>query len=189
MTDPTGTTTWAWDTAGNLTSVAYAGGWVINYGWDLAGRKTSQTGPHGTTTYAYDADSNLTGWSHGASGGLLSYDPAGRITTETTNGTLTRSTTWSGLHRTSYAETGDGAAKTWNLTHNPAGQLTSATNGSTTTTYQYDLVKNAPSFELSWDQAYPPSAITPIHQAVQQFFNGQIDEGGFIKAMQALPSS
>ncbi|GJF29218.1 sugar-binding protein [Kitasatospora sp. NE20-6] len=56
-------------------------------------------------------------------------------------------------------------------------------------TYQFDLVKAAPSFQLSWDQAYPPAAITPIHQAVQQFLNGQIDEGGFIKAMQALPTS
>jgi xylobiose transport system substrate-binding protein len=54
--------------------------------------------------------------------------------------------------------------------------------------FQYDLVKKAPSFQLSWDQAYPPSAITPIHQAVQQVFNGQIDADGFIKAMQALPT-
>ncbi|MEU1412250.1 extracellular solute-binding protein [Streptomyces sp. NPDC005731] len=54
--------------------------------------------------------------------------------------------------------------------------------------FQYDLVKKAPSFQLSWDQAYPPSAITPIHQAVQQFFNGQVDADGFIKAMQALPT-
>ncbi|MEV6958128.1 extracellular solute-binding protein [Streptomyces sp. NPDC051207] len=54
--------------------------------------------------------------------------------------------------------------------------------------FQYELVAKAPSFQLSWDQAYPPSAITPIHQAVQQFFNGQIDADGFIKAMQALPT-
>ncbi|MET9429689.1 MULTISPECIES: extracellular solute-binding protein [unclassified Streptomyces] len=54
--------------------------------------------------------------------------------------------------------------------------------------YQFDLVKKAPSFQLSWDQAYPPAAITPIHQAVQSFVNGQIDADGFIKAMQALPT-
>ncbi|MEV0976309.1 extracellular solute-binding protein [Streptomyces sp. NPDC049915] len=54
--------------------------------------------------------------------------------------------------------------------------------------FQYDLVAKATSFQLSWDQAYPPSAITPIHQAVQQFFNGQLDADGFIKAMQALPT-
>ncbi|MBM9508627.1 ABC transporter substrate-binding protein [Actinacidiphila acididurans] len=55
--------------------------------------------------------------------------------------------------------------------------------------FQYNLVKSAPSFQLSWDQAYPPSAITPIHQAVQEFFDGQLDADGFIKAMQALPTS
>ncbi|WP_457032251.1 ABC transporter substrate-binding protein [Kitasatospora sp. P5_F3] len=55
--------------------------------------------------------------------------------------------------------------------------------------YQYELVKAAPSFQLSWDQAYPPSAMTPIHTAVQQFFNGKTDADGFIKAMQALPTS
>ncbi|WP_425470001.1 ABC transporter substrate-binding protein [Streptomyces tateyamensis] len=55
--------------------------------------------------------------------------------------------------------------------------------------YQYDLVKKAPSFQLSWDQAYPPAAITPIHQAVQRFFDGQLDAAGFVKAMQALPAS
>ncbi|MER5639132.1 extracellular solute-binding protein [Kitasatospora sp. NPDC002227] len=55
--------------------------------------------------------------------------------------------------------------------------------------YQYDLVKAAPSFQLSWDQAYPPAANTPIHTAVQQFFNGKLDVDGFVKAMQALPAS
>ncbi|MEU0335453.1 extracellular solute-binding protein [Streptomyces sp. NPDC006193] len=54
--------------------------------------------------------------------------------------------------------------------------------------FQYDLVARAKSFQLSWDQAYPPAAITPIRQAVQQFFDGQLDTDGFIKAMQALPT-
>lgn len=55
--------------------------------------------------------------------------------------------------------------------------------------YQYDLVKNAPSFQLSWDQAYPQSASNAMHTAVQQFFDGKLDADGFIKAMQALPTS
>ncbi|MET9179090.1 extracellular solute-binding protein [Kitasatospora aureofaciens] len=54
---------------------------------------------------------------------------------------------------------------------------------------QYELVKAAPSFQLSWDQAYPPSAMTPMYTAVQQFFDGRLDIDGFIKAMQALPTS
>ncbi|CAM5390692.1 extracellular solute-binding protein [Streptomyces tanashiensis] len=56
-------------------------------------------------------------------------------------------------------------------------------------TYQYDLVKKAPHFQLSWDQAYPPAATTTIHQAVQQFFNGQTGPDAFIAAMQNLPAA
>ncbi|MGW3355530.1 ABC transporter substrate-binding protein [Streptomyces bungoensis] len=54
--------------------------------------------------------------------------------------------------------------------------------------FQYDLVAKAASFQLSWDQAYPQSASTSMHQAVQQFFDGKLDADGFIKAMQALPA-
>ncbi|MFE9404192.1 ABC transporter substrate-binding protein [Streptomyces sp. NPDC006530] len=56
-------------------------------------------------------------------------------------------------------------------------------------TYQYGLVKSAPSFQLSWDQTYPQSASTPMHTAIQQYFDGKIDADAFIKAMQALPLS
>ncbi|MEE4544895.1 extracellular solute-binding protein [Streptomyces sp. V4-01] len=55
--------------------------------------------------------------------------------------------------------------------------------------FQYDLVKAAPSFQLSWDQAYPQTASEGMHTAVQQFFDGKLDADGFIKAMQALPTS
>ncbi|MFJ9327192.1 MULTISPECIES: ABC transporter substrate-binding protein [unclassified Streptomyces] len=55
--------------------------------------------------------------------------------------------------------------------------------------FQYDMVKEAPAFQLSWDQAYPQSAATAMYQALQQFFNGSMDEDAFIKAMQALPTS
>ncbi|MFE5793686.1 ABC transporter substrate-binding protein [Streptomyces sp. NPDC056503] len=56
-------------------------------------------------------------------------------------------------------------------------------------TFQYDLVKKAPAFQLSWDQAFPPAATTTLHQAVQQFFNGQMDTDAFIAAMQSLPAA
>ncbi|GGT85411.1 ABC transporter substrate-binding protein [Streptomyces violascens] len=55
--------------------------------------------------------------------------------------------------------------------------------------YQYELVKAAPSFQLSWDQAYPQSASTPMRTAIQQYVDGKIDADAFIKAMQALPTS
>lgn len=55
--------------------------------------------------------------------------------------------------------------------------------------FQYNLVKTAPSFQLSWDQAYPQKASEAMHTAVQEFFDGKLDADGFIKAMQALPTS
>jgi xylobiose transport system substrate-binding protein len=48
-------------------------------------------------------------------------------------------------------------------------------------------VKQANSFQLSWDQAYPPTATTAIHNAVENFFTGRVDASGFVSAMQALP--
>ncbi|MGQ4718423.1 ABC transporter substrate-binding protein [Streptomyces anulatus] len=55
--------------------------------------------------------------------------------------------------------------------------------------FQYDMVKAAPAFQLSWDQAYPQSAAVAMYQSLQQFFNGSMDEDAFITAMQALPTS
>ncbi len=53
--------------------------------------------------------------------------------------------------------------------------------------YQFNLVKNADSFQLSWDQAYPQTATTAMHTAVENFFTGRVDAAGFASAMQALP--
>ena len=55
--------------------------------------------------------------------------------------------------------------------------------------YQYNLVKTAPSFQLSWDQAYPPVATNAMHTAVAEFFDGKLNTQGFISAMQNLPTS
>jgi xylobiose transport system substrate-binding protein len=55
--------------------------------------------------------------------------------------------------------------------------------------FQFNLVKAAPSFQLSWDQAYPPAATTTIHTAVQEFFDGKTDANGFIQQMQSLSNS
>lgn len=55
--------------------------------------------------------------------------------------------------------------------------------------FQYNLVKNAPSFQLSWDQAYPPAATNPMHTAIAEFFDGKLDVNGFISAMQNLPTT
>jgi xylobiose transport system substrate-binding protein len=54
--------------------------------------------------------------------------------------------------------------------------------------FQFAMVKAAPSFQLSWDQAYPQSAATAMHQAIQEFVDGRINADKFIAAMQGLPT-
>ncbi|MEI7032096.1 ABC transporter substrate-binding protein [Streptomyces pratensis] len=73
-------------------------------------------------------------------------------------------------------------------TTNTAGFLDTAANPEFAK-FQYELVEAAPSFQLSWDQAYPQSAATTMYQSLQQFFNGSMDEDAFVRAMQALPTS
>jgi xylobiose transport system substrate-binding protein len=53
--------------------------------------------------------------------------------------------------------------------------------------FQYNLVKSANSFQLSWDQAYPQTASTAMHTAVEDYFTGRITATGFASAMAGLP--
>jgi xylobiose transport system substrate-binding protein len=52
--------------------------------------------------------------------------------------------------------------------------------------YQYDLVRNAPSFTLSWDQALPARVATPMLTEIQKLFNGQSTPRQFVDAMARL---
>ncbi|MFS7878184.1 extracellular solute-binding protein [Streptomyces asiaticus] len=52
--------------------------------------------------------------------------------------------------------------------------------------FQYDLVKQAPDFTLSWDQALPAKYTPPLHTAVQKLFNGQLSPAGFIDALKGM---
>lgn len=49
-----------------------------------------------------------------------------------------------------------------------------------------DEVQAAPSFQLSWDQAIPTASKQGMLDAISGFFNGSLDEDGFVSAMQAL---
>ncbi|HTW12618.1 MAG TPA: extracellular solute-binding protein [Solirubrobacteraceae bacterium] len=53
--------------------------------------------------------------------------------------------------------------------------------------WQYNLVKNAPAFQLSWDQAWPQTDTNTIHTAVAQYFDN-LNPSAFISAMQGLQS-
>lgn len=52
--------------------------------------------------------------------------------------------------------------------------------------FTYDLVAEAPHFQLSWDQAYPVSSRSAINDAAADFFSGRLDVQGFIDLMKTL---
>ena len=52
-------------------------------------------------------------------------------------------------------------------------------------TFAYDLVGNAPHFQLSWDQALPPQQATELLTNLSQIFLGQISPEQFVNAMNA----
>ncbi len=53
-------------------------------------------------------------------------------------------------------------------------------------TFEYQMVKNAPSFTLSWDQALESQIATPMTTNIQKMFNGQLTPQQFVTAMMAL---
>ncbi|MFF5668903.1 extracellular solute-binding protein [Streptomyces hygroscopicus] len=52
--------------------------------------------------------------------------------------------------------------------------------------FQYQLVKRAPDFTLSWDQALPAKYTPPLYTAIQKLFNGQLDPDGFVDALKGM---
>ena len=52
-------------------------------------------------------------------------------------------------------------------------------------TFAYDLVQNAPHFQLSWDQALPPQAATELLTNLSEVFLGQNNPEQFVTAMNA----
>ncbi len=51
--------------------------------------------------------------------------------------------------------------------------------------YQYGLIKKAPAFQLSWDQAWPQTDSNTIHTTVANYFDN-LDAGAFASAMAGL---
>lgn len=55
--------------------------------------------------------------------------------------------------------------------------------------FVFDLVKNAPTFQLSWDQTVPTASKTRLQTAVEDYFNGTTDADGWISQMQSLTAA
>jgi xylobiose transport system substrate-binding protein len=67
-----------------------------------------------------------------------------------------------------------------------AQSLLSQTPNPPYATFQYQMVQNAPSFQLSWDQALESQIATPMLTNIQKLFNGQLTPQQFVAAMQKV---
>lgn len=172
MVDPIGTTTWAYNAVGEMTSTT-AGGKTLGFGYDLAGNRTGLTYPDATVaSFTYDGANRLSGLSHPAAGSVAyTYDDDGRVLTEDLPGTDIRTYSYdTGGRLATYVETLAGQTRTTTLGHDLAdhittearttlaplgpttttatygydlaGQLTSVTRGSGPTAYAYDVLGN-----------------------------------------------
>ncbi len=52
--------------------------------------------------------------------------------------------------------------------------------------FQWDMISEASSFTLSWDQALPAGQAAPLIDNIEQLFSGQLSPQDFIEAAQAL---
>jgi xylobiose transport system substrate-binding protein len=55
-------------------------------------------------------------------------------------------------------------------------------------TFVANLVADAPTFQLSWDQVVPAASQTPLQNAMADYFNGTIDADAWVSAVQAATS-
>jgi RHS repeat-associated protein len=131
VTSLTGTATYGYDAAGELTSARLPGGRVITYAYDAAGNRTvvsdsagatttyvannlDQYTSAGSSTFTYDADGNLTVRTGPGGSTTYTYDSRGRLAGVTT------------------------ATDTWTYHYDALGNRTSVTHNGQTTQYLVD---------------------------------------------------
>ncbi|MES4901766.1 extracellular solute-binding protein [Streptomyces sp. NPDC000395] len=68
-------------------------------------------------------------------------------------------------------------------TTSDATSLLSKHENPTYAKFQYDMVREAPSFTLSWDQALSAKNTPALHTNIQKLFNGQLSPAEFVAAM------
>ena len=126
----------------NLTSITPpAGGNKLarSFGYDGFGRTASSGTQMLTTTYGYDRMGRVLSQTHSDSSAALSasYDPNGNVLS-TGDGTGTVTSTYDHLNRLTGATRVGTAAGTTGYGYDPAGSLTSLTDGRGTSSYHYD---------------------------------------------------
>jgi RHS repeat-associated protein len=170
------TTTYAYDGAGNLTTVTNPAGQVTTYGYDGANEQTSTSYSDGVThgvTYAYDADGERTSMTDVTGTTLYSYDSLGRQTSST-NGALNTVAHAYDLKGQTTSITYPGGTNSATYTYYDNGLMHTVTDWlGHTTTYTYDqdgdptneAYPNGTAAATTYDPADQVSAITDTNGA------------------------
>ncbi len=142
MTDPTGTTTWAYDpnAPDRVTRVTSPQG-TVSYGYDELGRRSSMTSAHGTVRYGYDAASQLTSladWDGARS--TFDYDTDGLLTSITRPSGITSDFGYDAALRLNAIthERGGTAIDSYEYTLDPNGNRTAVTSSVGSERYSLD---------------------------------------------------
>ncbi len=183
VTDPAGTTTWAYDQFSRVTRKSQTTGALTlttTYTYDASGRLSTMKYPSAKTlTYSYDSSGRVNNinfssvnlnaiayfpfgpaksWNHpNATAVTRAFDMDGRITSTTLNGTTTnvQTVTYDVVGRiTALSETATVFASSHTFGYDNLNRLTSFFNGTTTTTYSYDANGNRLSSTLSGTTTY-----------------------------------
>jgi RHS repeat-associated protein len=132
------TTTYTYDTANDLTSIAYSDSKTVTQTFDGVGNRLTMTDWLGTHTWTYDALNRVTSYTDHASRTVsYTYDEAGNLSTITYPGNKTVTYTYDDANR--IASVTDWDSRVTNYTYDASGRIGSFTlpNG-ITTTFGYD---------------------------------------------------
>jgi RHS repeat-associated protein/uncharacterized repeat protein (TIGR01451 family) len=163
-------TTYTYDPAGQILAMTnHAPGGAaqsfFNYVYDSRGNRTSMTTADGVTAYQYDALNQLIGVTYpGGRNVTYAYDPAGNRTVVSDNGT---NTLYTANSLNQYSQAGDAV-----FTYDADGNMTSRTDPTGTTTYDYDpenrLIQVSTPTNGVWQYTYDAlgNRITVIHDGV-----------------------
>ncbi|MFI9381138.1 RHS repeat-associated core domain-containing protein [Kutzneria sp. NPDC052558] len=174
MTDGTGTSTWTYDTFGDVTKQTQGSGVAVSYGYDSAGNQTSITYPGQTTSVIQTFDDaerlkTVTDWNTNQT--VFGYDNDGQVkTAQYPNGTtVTNGFNDSDQLTSTNAAAGSRALLSANYGRDPMGQLGSQVIGPVSQTISYtarEQLKSAGTSNFAYDAASNP---TTVGTATQTF--------------------
>lgn len=165
MTDGSGTSTWIYDSWGNLTSFASPQGAPLTYQYNCLGERTRMTDPgNGDTVFQYDNFgrlSQLTNWLNEVT--TWTYDDAGRMTKRTLGNGTWEDVAYDNRSRPTsitLKKPGPVTLRAQSYTYDAASNVLSHTLAGVTTAYEYDNINQltreykGPSGAPTWQITY-----------------------------------